>query len=160
MNKLTTALLCIAALAIAAVPASAAAKPVKYVGKTTGGHKITFNLVKKGKRIRDLVTATPTQCLSIQGGGAPMSGMDLWNPPIEFPVNQGNLEWKEENMTSGFYYNPVTKNYKFSTKKLRNGKIRGQLRQQFSFLIPKYPIGTFVIYSCLGTTKFTAKPVR
>jgi hypothetical protein len=158
MNKLTTALLCIAALAIAALPASAAAKPVKYVGKTTGGHKITFKLVKGGKRIRDLVTATPTQCLPIQGGGSPMSGMDLWNPAIEFPLNQANLEWKEGNATSGFHYNPLTKNYKFSTRKLRNGTIRGQLRQQFSFLIPKYPIGTFIIYSCLGTTKFTAKP--
>ena len=57
-----------------------------------------------------------------------MSGTDLWNPAIEFPVNQANLEWKEENTTSGLYYNPLTKNYKFSTKKLRNGIIRGQLR--------------------------------
>jgi hypothetical protein len=84
--------------------------------------------------------------------------MDLWNPPIAFPVNQANLEWTEENTTSGFYYNPLTKNYKFSTKKLRNATIRGELRQQFEFLIPKYPIGTFIIYSCLGTTKFTARP--
>jgi hypothetical protein len=159
MNKLTATLIAVAACAVMAVPATAAAaKPVRYAGKTTGGHKITFNLVKGGKRIRDLVTATPTQCLPIQGGGSPMSGMDLWNPAIEFPVNQANLEWKEENTTSGFYYNPLTKNYKFSTKKLRNGTIRGQLRQQFEFLIPKYPIGTFIIYSCLGTTKFTAKP--
>jgi hypothetical protein len=121
MNKLTATLLAVALVCAAAVPASAvAAKGVPYKGKTTGGHKITFNLFKGGKRIRDLVTATPTQCLPIQGGGSPQSGMDLWNPA--------------------------------------NGTIRGQLRQQFSFLIPKYPIGTFIIYSCLGTTKFTAKP--
>jgi hypothetical protein len=101
-----------------------APRPVKYVGKTTGGHKITFKLHKGGKRIRDLVTATPAQCLSIQGGGAPVSGMDLWNPPISFPVNQANLKWTEEGAKSGFYYNPVTKNYEFSTKKLRNGTIR------------------------------------
>jgi hypothetical protein len=160
MRKLTIAALACAALAAAMLPAAAsAAKPVKYVGKTTGGHKITFTLYKGGKRIKNLVTATPTQCLSIQGGGAPVSGMDLWNPAISFPVNQADLEWKEENAKSGFYYNPVTKNYKFSTKKLRNGTIRGQLRQQFQFLIPKYPIGTFTIYSCLGTTKFSARPV-
>jgi hypothetical protein len=160
MNKLTTTLLVVAALCAGALPASAAAKPVKYVGKTTGGHKITFTLYKGGKRIKHLVTATPTQCLSIQGGGAPMTGMDLWNPPISFPVNRAKLTWKEENTESGFYYNPVTKNYEFSTKKLRNGTIRGELRQQFQFLIPKYPIGTFTIYGCLGTTKFTAKPAR
>jgi hypothetical protein len=159
MNKLTATVLAVALVCAAAVPASAiAAKGVPYKGKTTGGHKITFNLVKGGKRIRDLVTATPTQCLPIQGGGSPQSGMDLWNPAIEFPVNKANLEWKEENTTSGFYYNPLTKNYKFSTKKLRNGTIRGDLRQQFSFLIPKYPIGTFSIYSCLGEATFNARP--
>jgi hypothetical protein len=120
---MSATVLAVALLCAAAVPASAvAAKGVPYKGKTTGGHKITFNLVKGGKRIRDLVTATPTQCLPIQGGGSPMSGMDLWNPAIESPVNQANLEWKEENTT--------------------------------------YPIGTFIIYGCLGSTKFTAKPAR
>jgi hypothetical protein len=157
MNKLTATLLAVAVLCAAALPATAAAAPVKYVGKTTGGHKITFNLVKGGKRIRDLVTATPTQCLPIQGGGSPSSGMDLWNPAIEFPVNQANLKWQEMAET-GFHYKEVTKNYEFSTKKLRSGAIKGKLRQQFSFLVPKYPIGTFIIYSCLGTTSFTAKP--
>ena len=99
-------------------------------GIASVGHEITFNLVKGGKRIRDLVTATPTQCLPIQGGGSPMSGMDLWDPAIEFPANQAGLKWKEMAKT-GFHYNEVTKSYDFSTKKLRNGTIRGKLRQQF-----------------------------
>jgi hypothetical protein len=34
------------------------------------------------------------------------------------------------------------------------------MRLQYQFLIPKYPPGTFVIYSCLGGAKFKAKAVR
>ena len=59
MNKLTAALLAVAAICALAVPAGAvAAKPVKYVGKTSGGHKVTFKL-NGGKKIDDFVTGTP-----------------------------------------------------------------------------------------------------
>ena len=94
----------------------------------------------------------------MQSGYSPMGGMDSWNPPISFPVNQDNLKWKDEKANTGFYYNHVTKNYEFSTRKLRNGTIRGTLRQQFQFLVPKYPPGTFVIYGCLGVTHFRRSP--
>jgi hypothetical protein len=47
-----------------------------------------------------------------------------------------------------------------TTKKSRSGKITGSVRLQYSFLIPKYPIGTFSIYSCLGEMTFSASPSR
>jgi hypothetical protein len=50
--------------------------------------------------------------------------------------------------------------YSISNKKHRNGTITGMLRNVYEFLVPKYPIGTFVIYSCLGEGTFRAKPVR
>jgi hypothetical protein len=53
----------------------------------------------------------------------------------------------------------VTTNFEVTSKKLRNGTIRGKLRRHYEFLIPKYPIGTFQFYSCLGEATFTAKPV-
>jgi hypothetical protein len=59
-----------------------------------------------------------------------------------------------------FYYNEVTANFRFITKKLRNGTIKGSMRWQYEFLIPKYPIGTFSIYSCLGEATFKASPKR
>jgi hypothetical protein len=31
------------------------------------------------------------------------------------------------------------------------------MRLQYSFLIPKYPIGTFTVYSCLGGGTFQAR---
>jgi hypothetical protein len=156
MNKLITALLCIAALLAAALPAGAAAKPVKYVGKTNTGHKVTFKLVRN-KKMDQFVAATSTQCISIQGGGRPFVGAEPW-PSTSFRLNtkaKGQMMLKP-----AFYYNEVTTNLEVTTKKLRNGTITGKLRRQYEFLIPKYPIGTFQIYSCLGDATFKAKPVR
>jgi hypothetical protein len=59
-----------------------------------------------------------------------------------------------------FYWNEVTNHYSLSNKKHRDGTITGKLRNVYEFLVPKYPIGTFVIYSCLGENTFKAKPVR
>ena len=68
-------------------------------------------------------------------------------------------EWQSK-IKPAFYYNEVTANFRVTSKKLRNGTIKGHLRWQYEFLIPKYPIGTFSIYSCLGEATFSAKPVR
>lgn len=154
MKKLTTALLCLVALV--AVPATAsAAKPVKYVGKTNNGHKVSFKLVN-GKKAVNFVSATSTQCISIQGGGAPIVGAEPWYSWFEI---NGTAKWQAM-AKPAFHYLEVTTNYEVTTKKLKNGVIRGKLRRQYQFLIPKYPIGTFTIYSCLGDATFRAKPVR
>lgn len=41
----------------------------------------------------------------------------------------------------------------------RTGVITGKQRIQFSYYIPAYPVGSFAIYSCLGTGEFKAGPV-
>jgi hypothetical protein len=82
-------------------------------------------------------------------------GVEPW-PRTSFDVNRtakGQMQLKP-----AFYYNEVTTNLEVTTKKLRNGTITGKLRRQYEFMIPKYPIGPFSIYSCLGEAKFTAKP--
>ena len=152
MKKLTTALLCLVALV--AFPAAAnAAKPVKYVGKSSSGYKVTFKL-KNGKQVLNFATGAPVTCIPIQGGGQTFVGAEpivLWFPvnrKVEFPVKA----------KPAFYYNEVTMNYRVTSKKLRNGRITGTLRWQYQFLIPKFPIGTFSIYSCLGEATWVAKP--
>jgi len=155
MKKLTTAVLAVAAVGALAVPAgAAAAKPVKYAGKTSSGHRLTFNL--KGRQISKFVTGAPVTCIPIQGGGQNFVGaepMVLW-----FGVNR-KVEF-DADLKPAFYYNEVTMHFRVITKKFRNGTIKGSLRWQYEFLIPKYPIGTFSIYSCLGEAKFQAKPTR
>jgi hypothetical protein len=155
MHKLTATVLAMAALCAVALPASAAAKPVKYVGKTSGGHKVTFKLFG-GKKVDDFVTGTPTQCISIQGGGTPYVGVDPW-PNSWFLINR-TVKFQAM-VQPAFYWNEVTTNFEVTSKKLRNGTITGKLRRQYEFLVPKYTPGTFSIYSCLGEATFKAKPV-
>ncbi len=154
MRKLVFATAIAAVLAVS-VPAAHAAPGVAYKGKTTGGHKVTFRLAK-GK-LWDMVTAVPMTCLAIQGGGAPMSGAELWHFSR---IRLGLKDFKFSEMSKpSFHYNEVTRNHTLTTR--RAGRtIRGAIRVQYSFLIPKYPIGTFSVYSCLGNTKFSAKPAR
>ena len=157
MTKLSATLASVVAICALAVPAGAlAAKPVKYVGKTDAGHRVTFQL-KGNKKIVHFVTGLRTQCLPIQGGGSPMLGIDPW--PDTWVLLNRKAEFKLMR-TPAFYWNEVTNNYSISNKKHRNGTITGKLRNVYEFLVPKYPIGTFVIYSCLGENTFRAKPVR
>jgi hypothetical protein len=155
MKKLTTAVLPVAVVCALAVPAGAAAKPVKYAGKTSSGHKVTFKLVG-GKQAVDFVTGAPVTCIPVQGGGQNFVGAE---PLVyHFQINR-TVEFQSK-IKPAFYYNEVTANFRFTTKKLRNGTIKGHPRWQYEFLIPKYPIGTFSIYSCLGEATFSAKPRR
>ena len=154
MKKLTAALICLGALV--ALPATAsAAKPVKYVGKTSSGHKVTFKLAR-GKQAFDFVTGAPVTCIPIQGGGQNFVGAE----PLVYAFQINRKVEFQSKIKPAFYYNEVTANFRFITKKLRNGTIRGSMRWQYEFLIPKYPIGTFSIYSCLGEATFVAKPKR
>jgi hypothetical protein len=157
MHKLTAGLLAAAAISALAIPAGAmAAKPVKYVGKTDAGHKVTFQLVRN-KKIVHFVTGLRTQCLAIQGYGTPISGVDPWPDTWVLLNRTAKFELMR---VPAFYWNEVTNHYEISNKKHRNGTITGKLRNVYEFLVPKYPIGTFVIYSCLGENTFRAKPVR
>src|ERR671920_191670 len=87
MKRLTTALLCLVALV--AFPAAASAAPVKYAGKTSSGHKVTFKL-RNGKQVLNFATGAPVTCIPIQGGGQTFVGAEpivLWfqvNRSVEF----------------------------------------------------------------------------
>jgi len=155
MRKLLS-LAALAALLVAA-PAAHAAKGVAYKGKTSAGHKITFTL--KGLKALKVATGVPVTCVSIQGGGAPMTGVQ----PINFAWMKlpfRNYKHKEENATVSFSWREVTANWTINMVKAGRDKVVGGFRLQYEFMIPKYPIGTFTIYSCLGEMKFTARAVR
>jgi hypothetical protein len=154
VRKLTATLIAVVAACALAVPAGAAAAPVKYKGKTSSGHKVTFKLVR-GKKAVNFVTGAPVTCIPIQGGGQNFVGAEPW--VYTFNIG-GTQEWQSK-IKPAFYYNEVTANFRVTSKKLRNGTIKGHLRWQYEFLIPKYPIGTFSIYSCLGEATFRANPV-
>jgi hypothetical protein len=153
----TIAGLAVLGLLAVAVPAQAAGG-VKYKGKTSSGHPITF--VLKGKKLHDMRSGIGVQCISIQGGGAPTGGVDTFRYDGWVPLRSKGVDFTFMKKPA-FHYNEVTTKHTLSSKRnRRTGVITGKQRIQYSFLIPKYPIGTFVIYSCLGSGEFKARPVR
>jgi hypothetical protein len=155
MRKTIVGLVVLGALAIA-VPAQAA-KGVKYKGKTSSGHPITF--VLKGKKLHDMQSGISVQCVSIQGGGAPTGGVDTFSYEGWVPLSRKGVDFTFMKKPAFHYSEVTTKHTLTSRLNRRTGAITGTQRIQYSFLIPKYPIGTFVIYSCLGSGKFKAHPV-
>jgi hypothetical protein len=56
-----------------------------------------------------------------------------------------------------FYWNEVTMSNDLWLTRHGRRAITGRMRLQYSFLISKYPIGTFSVYSCVGGGTFKAK---
>ncbi len=151
MRRTIAPLTVIALLALAA-PASAG-KAVTYKGKTSSGHKVTYQ-VKNG-RIRDLAAGIRMSCIPIQGGGAPTGGSEVFGFRGSLKISRHlSYSFMEK---PAFHYNEVTMKNDLWLKRRGKGSITGRMRLQYSFLIPKYPIGTFTIYSCLGGGTFKAK---
>ena len=154
IKKMAAPLTVVALLGVAG-PAFAA-KGVNYKGKTSSGHKITFQ-VKNG-RVHDLVGGIRVSCVAIQGGGSPLGGVEAFG-------FKGSVPLKAHNRFSfmgpaAFSFNEVTRNHELWLKRRGKGVITGRMRLQYEFLVPKYTPGTFSIYSCLGGATFKAKPVR
>ena len=149
----STLALLLAATAALVVTAPASARPVKYAGKTSSGHKITFT-VNKG-RVHDLTAGLRRSCLSLQGGGFPLGGAEVFGFRGSVPFRPHNRFTFMEK--PAFHPNEVTKNNDLWLKRRDARTISGRMRLQYSFLIPKFPIGTFTTYSCLGGATFRAR---
>jgi hypothetical protein len=157
VKKTVAALAALSVLAVGVAPA-AAAKGVKYKGKSDAGLPIHFTFKKK--RLYDMNSGIRVSCLSIQGGGAPMSGVDSFSYKGWVKLNKKGEKFSFMK-TPAFYWNDVTVNHTLASKLNRRTKvITGTYRVQYEFLVPKYTPGTFSIYSCLGAGKFKAKPVK
>ena len=151
MKKSITAITAITALALAG-PASAG-KSVTYKGKTSSGHQVTFKV--KNKRIHDLTAGIRMSCIPIQGGGRPLGGSEVFGFRGQLPLKRHqSYSFMEK---PAFHYNEVTMKNDLWLKRRGKRTISGRMRLQYSFLVPKYPIGTFSIYSCLGGGTLRAK---
>ncbi len=154
MKKTIAPLTLIAALGLAG-PASAG-KAVTYKGKTSSGHRVTFKV--KNKRIHNLTAGIRMSCIPIQGGGAPTGGSEVFGFRGSLPLRRHNrYRFKAK---PAFHYKEVTMKNDLWLKRRGKRTITGRMRLQYSFLIPKFPIGTFTIYSCLGGATFKAKARR
>ncbi len=148
----TTVAVLATGLAVAAAPAAAKPKAVKYSGTTTGGAPITFKLAK-GK-MKGLVTSIFVSC-STGPSSSVKGGVETFEAPG--PVKVGPEYKGTAKQYTPLAYQDVTKNYTITAS--RSGKrITGALSQSFSYFIPDlyYPR----TYFCWGTADFTAKPKK
>jgi hypothetical protein len=153
-GRRAVALLVVAA-ALVAFPAvaSASSRPVKYAGRTSSGHPVTFKIA--GGRMYELRAGVRVSCVPMQGGSTPTGGTDIFGFDGYVPLKR-HVRFKFKAKTA-LWFNEVTKTHDIWITR-RGSTIRGRLRLQFSFLVPKFTPGTFTIYSCLGGATFKARP--
>ena len=151
MKKTITTLTAITVLGLAG-PASAG-NSLTYTGKTSSGHKVTFKV--KNKRIHDMTAGIRMSCIPIQGGGRPTGGSEVFGFRGSLPIKR-HLRYTFMEKPA-FHFNEVTMTNDLWLKRRGKRTFAGRMRLQYSFLVSKYPIGTFAIYSCLGGGTFKAK---
>lgn len=123
-----------------------------YKGKTKGGSSITFAL--KGNRVTGIRTVVPTLCLETTGNYSSRAGAELFQPVaagrIGRTVKSKALQPAAMNVGA-----KATKNYEVTLKK-RGKAVSGQLKLNYSFLIPD--LYGAKIFICSGSTSFSANP--
>jgi hypothetical protein len=103
-------------------------------------------------------TYLPTTCVAA-GPGAPRAGDEIYEPP-------GRLRLGRETTVTALqeaamHYGEVTKNYRLSARKRRNGTITGRLHVNFSFQTIGYGYQISLVgYVCQGDATFKARPLR
>ena len=153
----------LAALAAAAAAAAmslagpAAAKPVAYAGKTSGGYEITFT--RSGKAIKGMSAMVPTSCVPSLAGATPRAGAEIFAPPGRLPL--GREVTRSALQDAAMHYSDVTKNYRLTARRRRNGTITGRLHVNFSYQALHYGSSFMLIgYICQGDDTFKARPIR
>ncbi len=154
MKKTAAALTVVAVLALAG---PAPAKMQVYKGKTSTGHPVTVK-VQKGI-VRSILAGVSTTCLPIQSRGS--SG----RPSVAaeyFSVESTILKAGRRHQTfelqrkPAFHWREVTTKHDLWLKR-RGNRISGRVRLQYQYMVSTFPIGTFNIYSCLGSSTFKAR---
>ena len=154
MNRTTalrTIVMALAATLAVGVPSASAAT---LQGKTEGGARIT--LKRSGSKVSQIRTAVPAMCVETTGSGRTRAGSELFRPPGSFTVNR---ERKTKALQPAALNQGIkaTKNYTVEITATGARAVRGTLSVSFSFLIPDLFRPMPFIYSCQGTTTFTAR---
>jgi hypothetical protein len=139
-----------AALALGAPAAGAAT----LHGTTKDGEQIT--LKRSGSQVAKIKTMVSTMCVETTGSGYTRAGGELFRPPGSFALGGSHKAKKLQPaaMNQGI---KATKNYTVELRGAKGGGVRGKLSLNFSFLIPDLYRSLPYMYSCVGSTTFTAR---
>lgn len=144
---LTTTVLAILALAVAAAGAHGAA----YAGKTRDGSSIRLKVA--GGKVSAINTTVPTSCVETTGSFGTRAGAELFQPPGSFALGRAGRAraLQPAAMNDG---TRATKNYTVDVRRA-GAKLTGTLSVNFSFLRPGVDIYHSYIFICTGSTKFS-----
>jgi hypothetical protein len=141
----TATLIATAGLLILPTTASASVRHVAYAGKTSSGHRVTFQVAHH--RLYNLRAGRKGQLRPNPGRHhtnrrrrrVRLQRLDPARLPRPLHIQRQTALW----------FNEVTKTHDVWTTQ-HGHTITGRLRLQFSFLSPSFTPGIFTIYSCLG----------
>jgi hypothetical protein len=157
MKSKTWLVTAVAALtASLALTAPAMAKPVASKGKTAGGYEISFK--RSGGSLLGLRTMVPTTCAPTLPAPT-RAGAELFEPPGRIAVGREVTSTVVQD--PAMHYAEVTKNYRVTTKKSRNGTITGRPHVNFSYQTIGYTHSIVLVgYVCQGDDTFKLRPSR
>ena len=139
-----------------ALTAPAMAKPVAYKGKTAGGYEISFK--RSGSSLVGLRTMVPTTCAPTLPAPT-RTGAEFFEPPGRIAVGREVTSTVVQD--PAMHYAEVTKNYRVTTKKGRNGVVAGRLHVNFSYQTIGYTHSIVLVgYVCQGDDTFKARPAK
>ena len=149
-----TALAVIASLAIAAAPAGAI-QSGSYKAKTKNGFKMSFKV--KGNKVGKFNGLVPASCISPTGGTR--VGGEVFQPPGKFKIGKTRKAKAKQRSAMGSSSGKVTKNYKVTLKRAKNGGLKAKLHVNFSFLTFEYGVygPSLKTWICRGDDTFTAR---
>ncbi len=158
-RTLTSTLVAASVAALAAAGPAAAAKPVKYQGKTDTGKKVIF--VRVGDEARLMLTYLPAACASSRTSDT-KAGMESFNP-YPLAIGGGEQALTVENQSSALGYSSVTKNYRATLTKGANGLVRGKLHVNYMVVDPYFNAMGYLdgnTFICQADATFTARRKR
>jgi hypothetical protein len=154
MKKLIAAL--ITAGLVAGAAGTAQARSIHYVGKASGGEKIT--LTRTGNRVSHIRTGVPAICLPTTYGYSKDTGVEYFAPPGSFRLGVETKRTAQHR--SAMWHGKITHYYRVTVR--RSGRrLTGRLKVAFMYGLPIYDstLGARMItYYCQGAATFTARP--
>ena len=153
MKNPLVALAVLASLAIAAAPAGAT-QSGSYKAETKNGFKVSFKV--KGNRVSKFNGLVPASCISPTGGTR--VGGEVFQPPGKFKIGKTRKVKAKQRGAMGSS-GKITKNYKVTLERAKNGGLKGKLHVNFSFLTFEYGLygSSLKTWICRGDDTFTVR---
>ena len=137
---------------LAAAPAGAI-QSGSHTAKTKNGFKVSFKV--SGNKVSKFNGLVPASCISPTGGTR--VGGEVFQPPGKFTI--GKTRKVKVKQQAAMHSSKITKNYKVTLKRAKNGGLKAKLHVNFGFLTFEYGVygPSLKTWICRGDDSFTVR---